>query len=126
MAASAPSRISGRTGRQSESARRPVAAPRQWQRLSRPGDQPAALQTLAVTAQVHNRIMGSPTTIAQQVKESRLPVAALNPAFRRIIRPRGPLLRKAVPASGGQPGDMLARMNAENGITAAPPKQAPE
>lgn len=93
-----------------------------FQRFLKPLD---PSQKLAVTAQVHSRVMGSPTTLAHQVKESRLPAAALNPAFRRVTRPRGALMRKAVPPGSLRPGDMLSRMNARGGITAGPPKQAP-
>ena len=45
--------------------------------------------------------MGSPTTVYQQLKESRLEQAALRPAFRKITRPRGVIMRKAIP---GEPG----------------------
>lgn len=82
-------------------------------------------QHLALTAQVHARVMGGPATLAHDVAASRLPSAALNPAFRRLVRPRGPLMRRAVPGDGGRPGEMIARMNAEGGITAAPPKEPP-
>lgn len=82
-------------------------------------------QQMAVTAQVHARVMGGPATLAHEVAQSRLPVAALDPAFRRLSRPRGPLMRKAVPGRGGKPGEMIARMNADGGITAAPPKKPP-
>ena len=64
------------------------------------------------------------TTLAYQVGESRLP-AAVNPAFRRMTRPRGALMRKAVPQSSSRTSDVISRLNAD-GITAAPPKQTPE
>ncbi|MFL5335848.1 MAG: hypothetical protein ACJ8H8_22370, partial [Geminicoccaceae bacterium] len=83
-------------------------------------------QKLAVTAQVHTRVLGSPTTVAHDVRESRLPAAALDPGFRRMTRPRGVLMRKAAPGRRGRPGTMISRMNARGGITAAPPKQPPE
>lgn len=97
---------------------------------------------LALTAQVHSRVMsggsevgrlaGPPasgtanTTLAHQVGESRLPGAALNPAFRRMTRPRGALMRKAAPQNRNRTSDLISRLNASDGITAAPPKQAPE
>jgi hypothetical protein len=83
-------------------------------------------QKLAVTTQVHTRVRGSPATVAQDVLESRLPAAALDPGFRRMTRPRGGLMRKAAPARRGRPGTMVSRMNARDGITAALPKQPPE
>lgn len=91
-------------------------------------------QKLALTAQVHSRVMGSPTTLAAEVKASRLPGAALKPAFQRITRPRGPLMRRvAGPQAAGSgaapaPGPaakILSRLNSEDGFAAAQPKQAP-
>lgn len=90
-------------------------------------------QQIAISQQVHSRILDSSTnegqlvntTIFQRVEESRLPGASLQPAFRRVLRPRGPILGKAVPGSGGKPVDILARIN-RGLITAAPPKGAPE
>lgn len=82
-------------------------------------------QKLAVTAQVHTRVTESQTTIAHNVTESRLPDAALKPAFRRITRPRGALMLKVVRPSPDKPRTLFTRMNAEGGISAAPPKQPP-
>jgi hypothetical protein len=82
-------------------------------------------QQIAVTQQVHKRVMGSPTTIFQQLRESRLEGAALQPSFRRVLRPRGAVMRKALPRDQGKLTDVLVRLN--NGrITAALPKQPPE
>ena len=82
-------------------------------------------QKIAITAQVHSRVLGSPTTIFQQVKQSRLPQAALSPAFRRVFRPRGTLMRKATPDSGGKPDDLLEQLN-DGRVSAAPPREAPK
>jgi hypothetical protein len=83
-------------------------------------------QQIAMTQPVHSRILGeNHTTIFQQVKQSRLPLAALNPAFRRILRPRGPVMRKTIPERQGKFTDILPQLNAGD-ITAAPPKTAPE
>lgn len=82
-------------------------------------------QQIAVTQPVHSRILGeNHTTIFQQVKQSRLPLAALNPAFRRILRPGGPVMRKAMPENRGFPN--IPRQLNEGEITAAPPKELPE
>ena len=86
-------------------------------------------QQIAITPQVHPRVLGSPTTLSRQVKESQLPQAALNPAFRRILRPRGTVMRKAVPKSEGKPSNLLVQLNEldkKKRITAAPPKEPPE
>jgi hypothetical protein len=85
----------------------------------------AADQLIAVTQAVHSRVMGSPTTIFQQVKESNLPLAAVHPAFRKITRPRGVIIKKALPKTKRKPADILVQLN-EGKITAAPPKEAPE
>jgi len=82
-------------------------------------------QQIAVTQQVHRRVLGSPTTISQQVNASKLPQAALKPAFRRLTRPRGVLTRKTVPKSRGRPTPVISQLN-QGLITAAPPKAAPE
>jgi hypothetical protein len=54
---------------------------------------PAQLVLLA--APVASRIMHSGRTIAAIVTTSRVPEAMLGPAFRRALRPRGPLARRA-------------------------------
>lgn len=81
-------------------------------------------EVLAVTRPVHARVMGSPQTIRQQVSGSRLPDAALEPAFRSLLRPRGRVGRQALPDAGARPTDLVARLN-EGRIAAAPPKMAP-
>lgn len=82
-------------------------------------------QILALSVPVHARVTGSPTTIYQTIKASRLPSAALAPAFRKITRPRGRLMRKALPDAGRRPSDLIHRLN-KGRITAATPKQAPD
>ena len=81
-------------------------------------------EIIALTHQVHARILGSPTTIRHQMKASRLPQAALRPTFRRLTRPRGAMMRKLAPADAGKPADMLARLNAGQ-VAAAAPKVQP-
>lgn len=81
-------------------------------------------QLLTFTHAVQTRVLGSPTTIAKQVKDSRLPRAAIDPAFRRIARPRGAIMRKVVPADAIRPRQVLRRLN-EGTLTAAPPPPDP-
>lgn len=76
-------------------------------------------QLLTFTHAVQTRVLGSTTTIARQVKDSRLPRAAVDPAFRRIARPRGAIMRKVVPAGATRPQEVLRRLN-EGTLTAAP------
>jgi hypothetical protein len=52
---------------------------------------------LAVTAPVFARVLGSPATVRAQLAGSRLPEAALSPAFRKLTRPRGLMMKRALP-----------------------------
>jgi hypothetical protein len=81
---------------------------------------------LRVTSPVHQVILGSPTTIRYQIEQSAVPAAALEPAFRRITRPRGPLHRRMSSAAEGSLRDphWIARLNSGE-ISAAPPYTAP-
>jgi hypothetical protein len=81
-------------------------------------------QLLATTHAVLSRIRGSPVTLHEHVRRSRIPLAALRPAFRKLARPRGPLMRKVAAGAGGRLPDVLARLN-DGRITAAGPKTAP-
>lgn len=82
-------------------------------------------QLIAFTQPMHRRVLGSPTTISQQMKESHLPVASVHPAFRRILRPRGAVGKRTLPDTNRSFTDLLLRLN-DGQITAAPPKVAPE
>jgi hypothetical protein len=79
---------------------------------------------LAFTTPVHARVMGSPLTIRQKVADSPLPVAAVEPAFRSLVRPRGSLGKRVLTGANGRPTDLVARLNDEE-ITAAEEKVAP-
>lgn len=52
---------------------------------------------LTVTAPVFPRVLGSPQTIHALLDQSRLPVAAMSPAFRKLVRPRGLVAQRALP-----------------------------
>ncbi len=77
-------------------------------------------QLLGFTQAVQTRILGSPTTIAHQVGESLLPQAALNPAFRKLTRSRGAIMRKVVPNAQTPTRLVVSQLNA--GILSAAPK----
>ena len=81
-------------------------------------------QFLTFTHAVQARVLGSPTTIARQVKDSRLPRAALDPAFRKIARSRGAIMRKVVPDGTAPPRAVLSQLN-EGKLSAAPPPPDP-
>jgi hypothetical protein len=76
-------------------------------------------QLMTFTHAVQARVLGSPTTIAKQLKDSRLPRAAVDPGFRKIARPRGAIMRKVVPADAARPQQILAKLN-DGTLTAAP------
>jgi hypothetical protein len=80
-------------------------------------------QLMGFTKAVQARILGSQTTIARQVIESRLPQAALDPAFRKITRSRGAVMRKVAPPAESIKRPVISELN-EGKLTAAPP--APE
>ncbi|MBX3082874.1 MAG: hypothetical protein KF716_14640 [Anaerolineae bacterium] len=84
-----------------------------------------ANQQIAVTQQVHARLKDSQTTIAQSVRLGRLPSAAVQPTFRRVLRPRGVVARKTFSADANQSSRLLDGLNTGK-ITAASPKQAPK
>ena len=79
---------------------------------------------LAVTQLMHSRVRGSATTIAHQVARSRLTRAATHPAFRRLLRKRGPVMRKAVPQELRNTATLVEKI-ADGSVEAAPPKTAP-
>jgi hypothetical protein len=79
---------------------------------------------LALTSPVHARVCGSHKTIRGLMKESRLPTAAASPAFRKLTRPRGPAMRRALPAElrRSAPGRFAEALNDRRASAApAPP-----
>jgi hypothetical protein len=84
----------------------------------------SSAQLLGFTRAVQARVLGSPTTIANQVSESRLPQAALNPAFRKITRSRGAIMRKIVPDVQSPARVVIEGLNAGT-LSAAPPPPEP-
>lgn len=80
----------------------------------------ADAQLLSFTAPVHSRIAGTAATITGQLRASRLPAAALEPAFRKITRPRGAMMRKAPTPAGVRVSEVIVRLNDQR-LSAAPP-----
>ena len=81
-------------------------------------------QLLTFTQAVQSRVLGSPTTIAKQIEESRLPQAALDPAFRKITRNRGAIMRKVAPDPQTPTRPLVSLLN-QGTLTAAPPAPEP-
>ncbi len=77
-----------------------------------------------LTAPVHSRIMGSPTTIAAQVRASIVPAATTAGAFRRITRP-GTALARRLSLTPDTAAKIVTRINAKQ-LQAAPPKTPPK
>jgi hypothetical protein len=85
--------------------------------------EPARL--LAITLPIHAKVMGSPTTIRQQLIESRLLAPVFSAPFRRLVRPAGKLARRF--SVSGQPLDyarLVTDLN-EGRVTPAPPRAVP-
>ncbi|SOD22618.1 hypothetical protein [Nitrosomonas ureae] len=86
----------------------------------------APAQLMALTSPIHAKIMGSPTTIRQQLIESRLKAPVFSPAFRRLVRPAGKLAQRL--GAEGRPFDysgLITELN-EGRITPAPPRGVPD
>jgi hypothetical protein len=87
-----------------------------------------AERALAFTSPVHRKVMGSPITVHSLVNQSRLPRAALSGAFRKQMRPRGLIARRAFANLGLVPRDAVAtlvqQLNAGT-VSAAPPLTPP-
>jgi hypothetical protein len=82
-------------------------------------------QLMALTSPIHAKIMGSPTTIRQQLIESRLKAPVFSPAFRRLVRPAGKLAQRL--GAEDRPFDysgLITELN-EGRITPAPPRGVP-
>lgn len=79
---------------------------------------------LAITALVHTKIMGSPTTIRHQIRESQLPEAVFSAAFRRMMRPNGKLVQRMDAVETFDYQQLVEDLN-EGKVSAAPPKETP-
>ncbi len=80
---------------------------------------------LQLTVPVHPKVMGSPTTIYQQVEESALPSSVFSRTFRRALRPSGNLMQNlGITPAEQRKGQLIGRIN-DGLVTAAPPKETP-
>ena len=86
----------------------------------------APARLLAVTMPVHAKILGSPTTIRQQLTQSRLVTPVFSAPFRRLVRPAGKLAQRL--GAGAQPFDYAQLVTAlnEGRVTPAPPRAVPD
>jgi hypothetical protein len=79
---------------------------------------------VAVSRPVLSRIMGSPTTLYQQIKQSRLPAAVLSGSFRKIAAPNRRFSKKYAGGSKFDYEKLVTGLN-EGKLTASPPKETP-
>lgn len=79
---------------------------------------------LALSKPVLSKVMGSPTTLYHQLRESRLPAAAISGAFRRLVRPNGKMVQKLGVNTRFDYSALVQGLN-DGSLTAAPPKQVP-
>jgi hypothetical protein len=79
-------------------------------------------ELLALTAPAHGSIAVSPTTLEDELRDSRLPEAVVSGTFRRLASSQGPLLRRAVAEDQRGPLDVLPALDR---MAVAPPSPAP-
>ncbi len=81
---------------------------------------------LQITSPVNKKIMGSPATIYKQIKDSKLPTAALSRAFRRLTRPSGNVMQNFKLNVLKKDRKNIIELLNNGDITAAKPKQSPD
>jgi hypothetical protein len=79
---------------------------------------------LALTAPVQARIMSGTKTMRAHVGASKVPPVLLAPTFRRLVRPRGRLMR-ALPFDAARPAKALIDRVNQGEVETAPPKITP-
>jgi len=76
---------------------------------------------LAITQPVFARIRNGAQTTVSELAGSRLARGPLEPTFRRLTRPHGPLGRRIARLSGSAPSTLLSRMNSGSLVAAQTP-----
>jgi hypothetical protein len=77
-------------------------------------------------APVLRRITASPVTLYRKIRDSRLPLSVLSPEIRRILRPRGPVVRRLLPGIADHAATRLIPGLNDGSLYIAPAKQAPQ
>ena len=77
---------------------------------------------LTLTEPLHKRLLASPRTVKATIAATALPTRALEPTFRRIASPSGPIMRRG--RGGGGRG--LLRRLARGELAPAPPLRNPD
>jgi len=81
-------------------------------------------RALALTAPVASRVLMNAATLAHTRSASLIQPALTSAAMRRVVRPRGRLIRSLPFGASASPANLLARVNAGE-VSAAPPKEVP-
>ena len=88
----------------------------------------APARLIQLSGPVQRRVLDGTATLRVTVEESCLPRAAVGPAFRRLLRPRGPVMRRIRrrPAAGDEPnrGSLVERL-ASGSLSVSPTPAAP-
>ena len=79
---------------------------------------------LAITKPVLTKVIGSPTTLYHQLRESRLPEAVVSGTFRRLVRPNGKLVKKLGGRDRLDYSSLVQDLN-DGKLTASPPRRIP-
>lgn len=85
-----------------------------------------AQKTLLFFSPLLKKIKGSPTTLHFQLQDSNIPPAAVSPAMRKMIRPRGAFAKKLRQANPSFTHEGLITDLNNGSISAAPPKPLPK
>jgi hypothetical protein len=85
-----------------------------------------AAKTVLLFSPILKKVKGSPTTLHQQLFDSRITTAAVSPAMRRLVRPRGPVFRRLAAADPAFSHTKLIGDLNDDRVSAAPPKVAPK
>lgn len=79
---------------------------------------------LMLAAPMGKRILSEGATVHHAVKQSKLPLAATSVMMRKVIRPRGKLVKRLSFHADTRPTDLISRLN-KGEVTAAPLKTTP-
>ena len=79
---------------------------------------------LTLAAPLQKRVMNEGVTVFHQVNHSKIPRAAFSVSMRKLLRPRGKLVKRLAFDKNTTPNNLLERLN-EGIVSAAPPRATP-
>ena len=80
---------------------------------------------LTLSAPLHLRVVNQGITVSHHINQSKLPRVVLTPPMRKLMRPRGRLVKR-LPFNGAVTADnLIPRLN-EGEVSAAPPREIPD